>query len=197
MNLFNNFTESICQNACRAGLTEIGPLDINELVFEDWVRNICRDSCRLYNTSWACPPAIGTLQECRERCMRYKHMLLFNRVYPIEDGFDFEAISRAMADFKTAADLFEAYNASILSNSLYLTNEGCGTCKRCTWPDAPCRFPGKLHHSLEGYGFNVSKLAAKAGLHYTGGQNTVTFFGAVLYNEGLRKEALPRYEAEH
>ena len=61
--------------------------------------------------------------------------------------------------------------------------EGCEKCKKCTYPDAPCRFPERLHHSLEGYGFNVSKLAAKAGLHYIGGPNTITYFGAVLYNE--------------
>ena len=37
--------------------------------------------------------------------------------------------------------------------------------------------------TVEGYGFNIAKMARKAGLHYNGGQNTVTFFGALIYDE--------------
>jgi hypothetical protein len=36
--------------------------------------------------------------------------------------------------------------------------------------------------SLEAYGVNVSKLAASAGMKYINGQNTVTYFGAVLFS---------------
>ena len=31
------------------GLSEIGPLDINDLEFEDWVRSFCQNGCRHYN----------------------------------------------------------------------------------------------------------------------------------------------------
>jgi hypothetical protein len=37
--------------------------------------------------------------------------------------------------------------------------------------------------SLEAYGFNVSRLAAAADMKYINGQNTVTYFGAVLFKE--------------
>ena len=57
----------------------------------------------------------------------------------------------------------------------------CGRCASCTYPDAPCRFPEELYHSLEGYGFNVSELAGQAGIRYMNGPSTVTFLGAVLY----------------
>ncbi len=181
MDQIERITETICRNAHRVGLTEIAALDIRDLEFHDWVRNICKDSCKGYNKTWACPPAVGELDECRERCLSYQNMLLFNRVYKIADSFDFEGVHQAMADFKNIVDRFAAIVSPILSKSLYLTNEGCGRCKECTWPAAPCRFPDMLHHSIEGYGFIISQLAEKAGLHYMGGSNTVTFFGAILY----------------
>ena len=177
----DRITEAVCRNAIRVGFSEIGALNIRELEFDGWVRNICKDSCKGYNKTWACPPAVGELDECRERCFSYQNMLLFNRVYNLSDSFDFEGMNHAMADFKKIVDRFDSLVSPILSKSLFLTNEGCGRCRKCTWPDAPCRFPDKLHHSIEGYGFNISRLAEKAGLHYTGGQNTVTFFGAILY----------------
>ena len=64
---------------------------------------------------------------------------------------------------------------------LLLSNEGCKRCEKCTYPDAPCRFPDKLFHSLEGYGFIVSELAKMAGISYINGENTVTYFGAVMF----------------
>ena len=65
--------------------------------------------------------------------------------------------------------------------ALILSNEGCGRCKTCTYPDAPCRFPDKLYPSIEGFGFIVSELARQAGIRYNNGPDTVTFFGAVLF----------------
>ena len=86
-----------------------------------------------------------------------------------------------LLDFKDAVDAFDRQIQPQLHHYLLLSNEGCGRCSQCTWPDAPCRFPEKLHHSLEGYGFIVSELANLAGIPYNGGPNTVTFFGALLY----------------
>ena len=36
--------------------------------------------------------------------------------------------------------------------------------------------------SLATYGINVSKLAKAAGMKYINGQNTVTYFGAALFD---------------
>ena len=35
--------------------------------------------------------------------------------------------------------------------------------------------------SLEAYGIHVSKMAEAAGMKYINGQDTVTYFGAVLF----------------
>ena len=42
--------------------------------------------------------------------------------------------------------------------------------------------PERLFPSLEGFGINVTKLAAASGLRYNNGERTVTYFGMVLYD---------------
>ena len=87
-----------------------------------------------------------------------------------------------MKTFKVTVDRFAEAVKEHMDDALILSNEGCGRCKDCTYPDAPCRFPDKLYPSIEGFGFIVSELAQQAGIKYNNGPNTVTFFGAVLYN---------------
>ncbi len=167
---------------CRACGMEAGEVPPGALVFHPEIRAVCEaDSCRNYNRSWACPPAVGTLEECRERCLACGHFLLFSRSYPLEDSWDFQGMGEAHRDFQRQVDrLDEALETLALpSRPLLLSNEGCIRCRKCTWPEAPCRFPEKLHPSLEGFGFVVSELAKAAGLSYRA-ENGVVYFGALL-----------------
>ena len=90
-----------------------------------------------------------------------------------------------MRDFKRAVERFDERLKALVTDYMLLSNEGCGRCETCTYPSAPCRFPDRLYHSIEGYGFAVNELAAEAGLRYNNGVNTVTFFGALLFNAVL------------
>lgn len=169
--------------AVTSNLFEYGYVEIENLKYYQEVRTICEgNSCRNYGTSWACPPAIGTIAECKERVQQYNKMLLFTRKYELEDSFDFESMVAGLKDFKQTVDKFQQNLYGILSAYLLLSNEGCGRCSECTYPNASCRFPQLLHHSLEGYGFIIKELADEAGIHYNNGSNTVTYFGALLFN---------------
>lgn len=170
--------------AGESGIFESGYVEISKLKYYPEVRSICQGNmCRNYGTSWACPPAVGTLEECRERVERYEKMLLFSKKYELEDSYDFEGMVEGMKEFKETVDRFRKNLENRLSEYLLLANEGCGRCAVCTYPDAPCRFPQLLHHSLEGYGFIVSELASEAGIRYNNGPNTVTYFGALLFKQ--------------
>lgn len=174
----------IAEIAMECGFLECGYVNIEKLKYYPEVRAICVGNlCRNYGTSWACPPAVGTIEECRLRVRRYDKMMVFSRAYHLEDSFDFDGMIGGLQHFKHLVDRFHERLETILPNYLLLANEGCGRCRACTYPDTPCRFPHILHHSLEGYGFVVSELAAEAGIHYNNGVNTVTYFGALLFNE--------------
>lgn len=173
----------IKRTAVQSGFLESGYLDVGDLKYYPEVRAVCEENmCRNYAASWACPPAIGTIAECRERVGKYEKMLLFSQKYDLEDSFDFEGMTEGLLDFKKRTDRFQRNLSDILSDFLLLSNEGCRRCSECTYPTAPCRFPDLLHHSLEGYGFIVHELAAEAGIRYNNGMNTVTYFGALLFN---------------
>ena len=168
--------------AVKCGFSECGYVNIENLKYYPEVRAICEgNTCRNYGTSWACPPAIGSIAECKTRVAKYDKVLLFSRAYNLEDSFDFEGMVEGLRDFKRLVDRFQQQITNILSDYLLLSNEGCGRCSSCTYPDEPCRFPHLLHHSLEGYGFIVNELASEAGICYNNGANTVTYFGALLF----------------
>ena len=162
--------------------TESGYVDIQELTFYPEIRSICEgNACRNYGKTWACPPGTGTLDECKTRVEQYDRMLLLSKKYDLKHSFDFRGMFKSMREFKKLIDELEANIKGELTEYQLLSNEGCERCEKCTYPDAPCRFPDKLHHSLEGYGLIVNELAKAAGTKYNNGENTVTFFGALLY----------------
>ena len=165
-----------------AGVQRYGFLDPKEIPFDPSVRKICEgNTCRSYGATWACPPGAGTLEECRERCLSYERVLVFSVTYPLEDSFDFEAMRAGMMDFKKVCDRLAEAAGPIVPGYLLLSNESCFRCRSCTYPHAPCRFPEKLHPSIEGYGILVGQLARLAGIPY-GVPNGVTYFGALLFS---------------
>ncbi len=167
---------------CACGFFEWGYVDPRNLQFHEEVRHICEgNACGGYGASWACPPATGSLEECRTRTLAYGKMLLFTRKYDLEDSFDYEGMVAGKEDFGEAVHAFHKSIADVDAPYLLLGNEGCHRCQACTYPDAPCRFPDQLHHSLESYGFIVKDLADEAGIRYHNGPDTVTYFGAVLF----------------
>ncbi|MDR0904954.1 MAG: DUF2284 domain-containing protein, partial [Oscillospiraceae bacterium] len=70
----------------RAGVFEYGEVDPKAVEFTAEVRKYCEDNvCRQYGKTWACPPAVGTVDECRERAQGYDKMLVFSGKYDLED----------------------------------------------------------------------------------------------------------------
>ena len=174
---------ALTKAAAGSGLTEWGLIKTAELRFYPQIRQICEgNSCRGYGKTWACPPAVGTLEECTNRVLQHENMLLFSQKFDLEDSFDFESMENGMKTFKLTVDHFAEAVKRQMCDILILSNEGCGRCNVCTYPDSPCRFPDKLYPSIEGFGFIVSELAQQAGIKYNNGPNTVTFFGAALFN---------------
>lgn len=172
----------LSEAAAESGCTQWGPIKTTDLNFYPEIRRICEgNSCRGYGRTWACPPAVGTLEECKARTLKYRNFFLFSQKFQLEDSFDFEGMEQGMRDFKDTVDHLADRIKPNFPEALILSNEGCGRCKTCTYPDAPCRFPDKLYPSIEGFGFIVSELARQAGIRYNNGPDTVTFFGAVLF----------------
>lgn len=133
------------------GIHEYGVISTAEIPFEQEIWNICEgNACRLYGKTWACPPAVGTVEECWARCLSYETAMVFNAVYPMEDSFDYEGMMQGHGAFKDLCDRLYTLAKTQLCKFLLLSNEGCNRCKNCTYPSASCRQPELLFPSLEG-----------------------------------------------
>lgn len=165
----------------KVGIHQYGMITPTEIPFSTEIRDICQENaCRLYGTTWACPPAVGTVAECQARCLKYTTAMVFNAVYPLEDSFDYEGMMEGYRAFKMLCDRLYDIVRKQMQSFLLLSNEGCIRCKRCTYPSAACRIPDRLFPALEGYGIQVAQLAKVAGLSY-GRAGAVTYFGMLLY----------------
>lgn len=173
------FQDSILQ---QIGIYQYGLIETEDIVFSREVRSLCeRNACGKHGTTWACPPAVGTIGECKERCLRYDKALVFSAKYNLQGSFDYEGMVLGHNEFKKVSDRLAALARKEQPDFLLLSNEGCMRCKECTYPHSPCRFPERLSPSVESYGIMVSSLAKSAKINYVNGQNTVTYFGLLLY----------------
>ena len=62
-----------------------------------------------------------------------------------------------------------------------LSTESCDICEECTYPDAPCRNPHRMHPCLESQGIVVSEIAEREGMEFNLGGNTVLWFSMILF----------------
>ena len=177
-------TAELIALAKECGFTHAAALDVSTLHVMQDVRDMCAvNTCRQYGKTWACPPAIGTVEECRARVQQYEKMLVFSVKCDLEDSFDYEGMVEGGKRFKRICRAIHKAVSQELDDYLLLSNEGCDQCRECTYPGAPCRFPELTHGALEGYGILVSELAGQAGIRYINGANTVTYFGGLAYHE--------------
>lgn len=178
----NRLPQSFPGNCEKLGIKEHAVLAVQEIEFSSEVRKLCADNyCGGYGRTWACPPGVGTVEECRTKCEKYSSVYVFSTVHELEDSFDYEGMMEGKAAHEKICGEIEKLFAAEFGDTLMLTAEGCGNCEKCTYPDAPCRFPDRMHPSVESYGISVVKEAATAGIQYINGENTVTYFGNIFF----------------
>ncbi|MFV0528958.1 MAG: DUF2284 domain-containing protein [Lachnospiraceae bacterium] len=166
-----------------AGVHEYAFLAASDISFSDDVRTICEgNGCGLYNTSWACPPAVGTVAECKARYQAFADALVMTTVTELEDKYDFEKWIEAGVRHEAVTDAVARIVEDNATSSLVLSTEGCKICNSCTYPDQPCRFPNRMHPATEGYGIMVTELAKRGGIAYNNGTNSITFFSVIFFN---------------
>ncbi len=157
-------------------------LDTKQVPFDGRVRGMCESNrCGLYGKTWTCPPAVGDWGTLRDECRSYAHALVFTTKHVLDDDFDFEGI-QASGELHKQLDnaLATLLNAHQIPHLLYSAG-GCNLCSSCTYPDAPCRHPDRVHRSMEACGIDVGALSKACGLRYNNGPQTVTYFSMLVF----------------
>lgn len=181
----NNLFDLLVSKTLSNGATKAGVIDAREIKTDVRFRDMCAsNACGMYGKCYMCPPDVGEIDALMAELDSYSYALVYQTVSELEDSFDFEGMVDAKKrTYPLAQSLRDVFADCEIADVLHLGAGGCGVCKVCSKRTGePCRFPEKAMASLEAYGINVSELAKSAGMKYINGQNTVTYFGAVLFN---------------
>ncbi len=202
--------EELKQLVIAAGAGNGAVLSAADVVTDRSFRDICASNgCGMFGKCYMCPPDVGDIEELMAKIRTFEQAFLYQTVIPLEDSYDFEGMMEGRMKhqritmevekvLKTwmnaenhAADAektttgneekVQAGNVKKAPEYLHLGVGGCGVCRPCAKiAGEPCRFPDLAMASMESYGINVAETAAKAGLKYINGANTVTYFSIIL-----------------
>ncbi len=173
--------EKLLALAFELGFSHAACMDAAKLRALPEVREMCASGrCRRYGRSWSCPPACGSIEETSARMHAYAGCLLVQTTAALEDDFDYDTMTRAQEEHKQRFFHLARQARLLYPNCLPLTAGSCTICRSCTYPDKPCRFPGKMLSSMEAYGLLVSEVCESAGIPYYYGPGTLTYSSCIL-----------------
>lgn len=151
-----------------------------EIEFSTRVRWICQHECQRYNTTWACPPAVGTVEECKRKCLSYKECFLFSTIASVSDVINFEETLATRGEHEEITASVEAFIREQGTPCMALSTESCDICEQCAYPDGPCRHPNRMHPCLESHGIIVSELAEKFSMDFTLSPTEILWFSLIF-----------------
>ena len=151
----------------------------SEIPFREYVVEACaRNQCGMYGKTWQCPPGVGDMKTLKTKCLAYSNAIVFTTCHALEDSFDIEGMEQGRIEHEKITDeILELFQGE----KRVLSAEGCRLCEKCTYPNAPCRFPERARSSVEANGISVVELAKQCGINYKNGNNTVTYFSVIFY----------------
>lgn len=157
-------------------------LDTKDIFARERVRIICQTECQRYGSTWACPPAVGTLEECEAKIKSYTKAVFFSSVAEVSDVLNMEemlATRQAHEELTTKVGNFlkdQGHEIYILST------ESCDICETCSYKKGkPCRHPDQMHPCLESHGVVANEIVEREAMEYNIGGNTILWFSMVLY----------------
>ncbi|MBF7096787.1 DUF2284 domain-containing protein [Alkalibacter mobilis] len=173
--------EEIEKGIAKYPIFEYAFFNTDELNFYPNVRKICEAQCPQYGNSWSCPPAVGTLEECRQRCTNYKNAFIFSTISEVKDILNMEEMLGARHEH---TDIVQAVHREVFGKDadvLVLTAESCEICDVCAYPDARCKYPEKMYPCIESQTILVTEICENHNMTFLNGHNVVTWFCLILY----------------
>ena len=157
-------------------------LDPKELEFTGRIRWICEHECPMYGRSWACPPGVGSEEECKGKCLSYENCLLISTIVEVRDITDIEETLATRPDHEALTNEVRDMMRSLGVDPYILSTEACAECGRCAILDGePCRFPDRMHPCVESHSINVVPILESRGLNFQFGANVVTWVSLLFY----------------
>lgn len=159
-------------------------IDPKELDFSERIRYICKNECPMYGKSWACPPGVGEVGECEQKCKSYENCLLIGTITEVDDVADINACLETRGPHEAVTNQVRDLMRELGVEPYVLSSEACAACDRCAILDGkPCRYPERMHPCVESHGIVLTTTLDALGLEFQYGGNIVTWYSLLLFNE--------------
>ena len=176
--------EHLEQQLSQLPLLAYGYADPKNLEFTQRVRWICQQECPMYGKTWACPPAVGSVEECQKKCLAFSHCLVIATMTEVDNIAD---IDETLATRPAHENITNQVRDLICAQGIQpyvLSTEACALCQRCAYLDGlPCRMPEKMHPCVESHGINVVPVMEALGIPFICGENVVTWVSLLFFND--------------
>ena len=157
-------------------------LDPKELDFTSRIRWICENECPMYGKSWACPPGVGSVNQCKGKCLSYENCLMISTIVEVADITDINETLATRPDHEALTNEVRDLMREMGVDPYILSTEACSICEQCAIAEGkPCRFPDRMHPCVESHGINVVPILESRGLEFQFGANVVTWISLLLY----------------
>ena len=159
-------------------------IDPQGLEFSQRIRYICQMECPMYGKTWACPPAVGEVADCRHRCLAYHKCLMIGTITETRDISDLEETLKTRTAHEQITNQVRELFREQGVEPFVLSTEACALCQRCAYLDGePCRYPEQMHPCVESHGINLIPTLEENGLEFQYGGNIVTWYSLLFFND--------------
>ena len=152
----------------------------DDIEFTDKVRSICKKECARYGKSWSCPPAVGTLDECKNRCRRFPEALFFSTIADVEDYSDMDRLLETRMEHEKITGEIEELLKKEGNQCYTLSSDSCALCEKCTYPKRSCVHPEQMHPCIESHGIVIIPLVEANHMDYFMGERMVVWFSLIF-----------------
>ena len=159
-------------------------VDPKGLEFSQRIRWICEHECPMYGKTWACPPGVGSVAECDAKCGQFHNALLIGTIVEVADIANIDETLSTRGDHEQITNQVRDLMRQQGVDPYVLSTEACALCDHCAYLDGqPCRFPETMHPCIESHGINIIPLLESCGLEFQFGDNMVTWYSLLLFND--------------
>ena len=159
-------------------------VDPQTIDFTERVRYICKTECPMYGKTWACPPGVGEVAQCKAKCLGYTGCLMVGTITEAEDITDIEATLKTRPAHEQLTNQIRDMFREQGVEPYILSTEACSVCERCAILDGePCRKPERMHPCVESHGINLIPTLEENGLEFQFGGDVITWYSLLFFNE--------------
>lgn len=175
--------QRLLETALDLGFANAALIDTKDLVFMPAFRPLCEENlCGKYGVNYACPPDCGTVEEMRQKALRWPRALVMQSMWDIEDPLDDGLIKPAKGQHNR---LTRELITQVGEPGLMIGASGCSLCTPCAITEGkPCRFPDLQYSCMSAYCIFVQELAERCGLEYDCGPGVTAFFSMYCFDPG-------------